>query len=65
MSLINKKSILSPSLIKKYNPARVRPLENFANYANPSSPAPEPTPPTPAPPANGAFSNAFSNSFDI
>lgn len=63
--LVNKRSIFVPLKFSKYDPTLTKSLGGSPNFANFSPPAPEPPTPTPPPPLGGAFSNAFSNAFDI
>ena len=59
--LITKVSQFSRPNPKKYDPY---PKGTFSSTTQ-SPPAPSPVPPTPPTPSTGAFSNAFSNAFNI
>jgi hypothetical protein len=59
--LINKISLFSRPNPRKYDPY---PKGTFSSTTQ-SPPVPSPVPPTPPTPSAGAFSNAFSNAFNI
>jgi hypothetical protein len=60
--LITKISQLSRPNPKKYDPSPFN-INSFSREE--SSNSPTPPPPSPPPPSAGAFSNAFSNAFNI
>jgi hypothetical protein len=66
MNLKSKKGLINKiSQFSRLNPKRYDPFStNINSFLRRGSPSP-PTPTPPSPPSTGAFSNAFSNAFNI
>lgn len=60
-ALVDRRSFLTPLKVLKYDPLSTRFIGGSRTPALVTPPAPEPPPP----PILGAFSNAFSNAFNI
>lgn len=59
--LTERRSVFTPLRYRKYDVSNLRAIGGSRQPINITTPAPEPPPP----PALGAFSNAFSNAFNI
>jgi len=59
--LTEKRSVFTPLKYRKYDTSNLRVIGGSRQPINITPPAPEPPPP----PALGAFSNAFSNAFNV